>query len=49
MYGIAESLYCTPETNITVYVNCSSIKKNNSSKIPINGLKIFFVSFLRIV
>ena len=26
MYAIVESLYCTPETNITLYVNCTGIK-----------------------
>jgi len=28
MSRIVESLYCTPETNITLYVNYASIKKN---------------------
>ena len=26
MYRIVESLYCTPETNITLYVNYTGIK-----------------------
>ena len=26
MQGSAESLYCTPETNITLYVNYTGIK-----------------------
>ena len=26
MYGSAESLYCTPETHITLYVTCTAIK-----------------------
>ena len=26
MYRIVESLYCTPETNITLYVNYTEIK-----------------------
>ena len=26
MYGIVESMYCTPETNITLYVNYTQIK-----------------------
>ena len=26
MYGIVESLYCTAQTNITVYVNYTGIK-----------------------
>ena len=30
MYGIVESLYCTPETNITPYVNYIGIKKKKS-------------------
>ena len=28
MYRIVESLYCTPETNITLYVNYTLIKTN---------------------
>ena len=31
MYGRVESLYCTPETNITVYVNWN-LKKNLKKK-----------------
>lgn len=26
MYGSGESLYCTPETNITLYANYTGIK-----------------------
>ena len=26
MYGIVESLHCTPETNVTLYVNYTGIK-----------------------
>ena len=29
MYRIVESLYCTPETNITLYVNYTGIKIKN--------------------
>ena len=32
MYRIVESLYCTPETNITLYVNCTGIKIKNLIK-----------------
>ena len=26
LYGIVELLYCPPETNMTLYVNCTEIK-----------------------
>ena len=26
MYGIVESLYCTPETNITLFINYTGVK-----------------------
>ena len=29
MYTVVETLYCPPETNITVYVNCTGIKIKN--------------------
>ena len=29
IYGIVESLYCTPETNITLYVNYAGTKIEN--------------------
>lgn len=28
MYAVAESLYCTPDTNLTVYVNYIGIEIN---------------------
>ena len=31
MYRIVESLYCTPETNVTLYVNYTRIKKINTN------------------
>ena len=49
MYKIAESLYCTPETNITLYVNCSSIKIAMVLRFQLMDLKLFLVQFLRIV
>jgi len=30
---IVESLYCTPETIVTLYVNCTRIKIKNLKKI----------------
>ena len=32
MYGSAESLYCTPETNITLYVNITNWNLNKNFK-----------------
>ena len=32
MYETVKSLYGTPETNITLYVNCTGIKIKNSMK-----------------
>ena len=32
MYRIVESLYCTPETNITLYVNYTGIKKGEEGE-----------------
>ena len=41
MYGIVESLYCTPETNITQYVHYTGMKiKTNSNKISLQPSKI---------
>ena len=35
MYGVIESIYCTPETNVTLYVNYTGIKtKKLILKIP---------------
>ena len=41
MYRIVESLYCTPETNITLDINYISIffKKNKINKIPVKKTK----------
>ena len=33
MYRTVESLCCTPETNITLYVNYTRSLKNNNSKL----------------
>ena len=32
MYRIVESLYCTPENNITLYVNYTGMKANLKRK-----------------
>ena len=32
MYGMAESLYCTPDTNMTLYVNYTGIKIKKKEK-----------------
>ena len=32
LYGSVESLYCTPETNVTLHVNCTGIKIKNVIK-----------------
>lgn len=32
MYGTFESLFCTPEINITLYVNYTGIRKNKIIK-----------------
>ena len=34
LYTIVESLYCTPETNIALYVNYTGIKRKNLKKRP---------------
>ena len=33
IYKVVDSLCCTPETNVTLCVNCSSIKKEKNPKI----------------
>ena len=41
MYGVAESPYCTPETNVTLYVNYAELKtkQNKTNKNPEEGGK----------
>ena len=39
MYRIVKLLFCTPETNITLYVNYISIKKKKKKKVLCNFCK----------
>jgi len=39
MYGIVQSLCCTPGTNIALYVNYTSIKKYNPSRLNQKEIK----------
>ena len=46
MYGSVESLYYTPETNITLYVNCPGIKIKNNNILKKGKMKgnLYFIS-----
>ena len=46
MYGIVKSVYCIPETKITVYTNYKGIKRKEREKKIYEQVDFFFLIFL---
>lgn len=42
MYRIVGSLYCTPEINITLYVNATGIKTEKTASVFFSKVNLFF-------